>query len=307
MNKLFLFPLLLVFVASCATNKYNNSKSYQPKQSYSTNSSQFVVSDKNYSANDSGNSVVASANKEEVKEFVFSGNQKSTTEKLPKGYRGDNFIQVYNSLSGSVPKKGEFEKTSDYQDRIRILEGKVCAFLQVLDKQKKESIFKYDPDTENLVVMPHTSFLSLYQVKNSYVEFVISGSSANTGNRVGQNAFGARVVVKEYKESFCTVKASNSATLLSATNPKGKDPNFSIKMSPSDAKRHKGSLDILILGVTPSDSLSTYTDSHYIEPKFHSPTEILTMHKGINLKILQIWVFNSLTGEVIEKKIIEDV
>lgn len=264
MNKVFSMMLLFLVVGGCASgNKYNQpvyrGKSFVPQNLAAT------TSPGNYPAASVGTSGgVADIAIDEAKEFNISGNLKSTTGKLPRGYAGDNFNQIYERLAKAIPKKGEFEKESEYQERILSSEGRICVFKQVLDRSKKDSTFKYDPDAEMLVVMPHTSFLSLYQVKNSYVEFVISGSSANTGNRVAQNAFGARVVVKEYREAFCTIKAANTQRLLSATNPKGKDPNFNIKMTVPEAKRHKGNLDVLIIGVTLTGTSPTYTDSHYI-------------------------------------------
>jgi hypothetical protein len=250
------------------------------------------------------------ASTERGNDFVFSGNISSSVDKLPKNYTGDDFIKVYDKLAGVASKKGEYEKTTDYQERVSSQGGKIYAFKQVMDKGKKDYSFKYDPDSEEILVMPHTGYTLGYETKggpDSRIEFVVNEINSNSGNYVGQNSFGAHTVVKKYRSISYMINSLNMKNLINSTNPRGKDPNFTIKMSVSDAKKYKGSLDILIIGITPNDSVQTYSDGRVSNPTISSPKDILWSYKGIHLKILQIWVYNSLTGEVVEKKFIDNI
>jgi len=226
----------------------------------------------------------------------------SIGDKLPPGYKGNNIKNIYERLQQKIPTKGQFEKTEEYEKRVQGVKiNEVYAF-SVEDELKIE----YSPDNENLEVdirllhIQNDDDFTNY-LKNKFIS--VKESSVKATSYVASNAFGAKTVVRKFSGIIYGVYAVNSLR----EDPYWVVPvflNLDVGLKVAEAKKHMNSLKVLLIGVPRlyGDPLKFAFKGKYLaKPTFDDPVEFSYGVRGLNVEIVEIWLYNFKTGNIVKK------
>jgi hypothetical protein len=249
-------------------------------------------------------------------------------EKMPFNYTGTDIARLYALLLKKAPlKKGEFETTTEYEKKVAdAVTGDIYAF-----KMNEQSawgglrIHPYDADAQKLKIDLETTWLSKYTTEDYRASFIIKELDISSESYVGSNAFGATRLVTHYRATQFGIALVNQREFGKSNyddnkyNLNIKTPLTSIRkvtieidMMPDKAKELKENIGVLLL-CQPSLCKSNiksflkegndliFESSDLSEATIDRPSSHLYKRKYINVQILEVWIYDILTGEVLLK------
>lgn len=212
----------------------------------------------------------------------------------------DDAIDVLESMARGEKKwepiKREFEKTEDYEKRLRrelksLYSNKdIFAF-----KISERPAISYDADSEKL-------HMPLYRGSDNN-QFLIKESVNIGSSHRASNAFGATTNVQDATKVSYTLIALNQGALID---------EIAFPFSINEAKKNRNNLDILLVcKVEPFNDLDPQpivkSRYDYNAATFEDPFNFLIIEHKIYMELLAIWIYNSSTGEIYLKKTGEDL
>jgi hypothetical protein len=237
-------------------------------------------------------------------------------ERLPENFLGHDLERIFAAAAERLQlKKDEFESTSDFTERLNKLNEKplygnvqansTLAF--VLSPEYTVLQSTYDADSMTMRAIQPVGEVRKSPGENlSLMKSLPWKKTTSESTYKANNAFGAETVVS--KSQVLTYDIAFSIFNWTwASSVKSIVPNFgdyifedSFKVEKSIAKETKENLRYLVIGRFASPSILTGINS--VKPTFSSPKEVFEAALYVNLDILELWVFNSKTGEVYIKR-----
>ena len=231
----------------------------------------------------------------DVKPFDLS------VDDLPSNYLGHSFFQIYSALRkrGPLLKKGEYESTIDYKNRLAGLSSwpivglvnsnSVVAFSLGPIRQK------YDADL--------TALDMTLEFKGGYLgDLTISwlNSEKQIGSYIGHNAFNraARVRVYRYDEYLLSVKEELTSRIPSFDRAHNAYSS-SIITPPQEAPRMKPYLRALLICRLGNDPVSS--DDSHSPPTISEPSDDYTFTYTLGVVPLAVWFYDISSGRVLAK------
>jgi hypothetical protein len=241
----------------------------------------------------------------------------SDMEKLPVGFRDNDFESIYKILSAHplTKPKGEFESTAAYQNRAAAAEkialgsGYTVAddlyFLYLPRQDTLDFSVVYDADKEmfDIDIRPETSLYDIPKTPNSsgqnYVGFPTRRSEEVAGcSFMGRTILGVSFRVRKYTvtERFFAFDNFRSIDLEGADEEM---LTFKIRRSPSEASLIKPYLGFLLVArlKPPFVGASSWTTT----PKLDDPKAVTRKAQYLTGVIKELWLINMKTGEIYKK------
>lgn len=255
------------------------------------------------------------------------------TERIPIPYLGHDIEQVYNAFDRrkKAERKDEFETTDQYQKRLSgqsseplfgsVGPDAILAFVVSPSSQ-------FDADSQTLTVSLGTSPVwQSVQIDRSRLGVRIKRGETTKQKSIGQNAYGAKVEIEEThakgfelaihnqrsfeKETVLSEYEKESQRRMAEMRAKYNLPAISldmggetvfvqrINMGPTEAKAAKDKIAALILAkpITPNISYGAILR----KATFKDPTEFFHQMYYVDVDLLEIWIYDKLTGELITK------
>jgi len=207
-------------------------------------------------------------------------------ESLPPNYLGHYFPAIFAAVAKrqAASKKGEYETTSDYENRLARLSR-----LPLVGSLRTDSLFAFviGPVSQNYEADGNTLHLSLALTADAqwlHTEKLI-------GSYVGRNAFNRAVRVKAYRYDDY---------LLEIEGYSQPDDTFSasITKGPVDAQKIKPHIRALLLCYSLTGASS---DSDHDPPTVDEPYDEYRFKYTLNIKPVALWFFDSANGTVLAK------
>lgn len=247
---------------------------------------------------------------------AFGQSFSSASTTVPFAFKGNDAKLIAQSLltSSLYKQKDEFETTVAYEARTSNLSAvtlgdgvkgdsqlifKLTEFRRLLDL----SGVTYNADTETLAVTLDVKEFTDVARKSYYNATVALAPSdyTNLGKYTGQNAFGVRIDIT--RSEFIQYRlVINNLKDFPGIKPRtiGYEPwKISIQMPATKARSAKDALGILYFGRLVKPYLGL--DFLNKKPKIDSPSEIRATTYYIYVDLSEVWIFNSLTGEIYSK------
>jgi hypothetical protein len=236
-------------------------------------------------------------------------------DRLPPGYQGHDIETLYQALRKAFPPKGEFETTEEYHKRLQSkhFDG-IYAFRY---DDFGGDIWQYDADKQLITLrIPFQREFKLEMTGDYFAGEVMTTNSIKyyrkqKGSYQAQNAFGVQVTVKRIEVTeygFAVVNSSELTLDPSAdrdvTMMGGKDYVVALTATPKDARILKKTLALLFLcQVKPRTGSPAYIIEERTtkRPTIDSPYEGETIDRLVFVELLQIWVYDTKTGEIYAK------
>jgi hypothetical protein len=233
-----------------------------------------------------------------------------TIEKLPSDYKGYDIEKLYHELENKFPKKDEFETKEAYIKRIQSF-GSNDLYAFGIEKHTISLHSKYDAESQLFeVIITSTQ-------KTEKTVIVTKSSPEGTREYLASNAYGAQIVVKEYrgtqygiglvnKEKFGTGGVKEKELFSFFKFLKGfKEHSIKINLLPDIARSLKENLGILLIcQLRASSDPISYVFKSYLhsKPTFDKPTELSYSQKFVFVNLLEIWVYHTKTGTIFAKE-----
>lgn len=223
-------------------------------------------------------------------------------------------------------EKGEFESTSDYNQRKqesfkqKILDNyhidDVFVFVvPVLTKRKFDSGFKYsyNADTSNvgLYVLPSSSIYDTLngigapdnhtpEISDGFDQFILDSTVVSTSTYQGSNAYGVTATVTKTRFASFGI-AANKIPFLNINRLSSSDKRISSQftMESTKASQELPALKAMIF-VKPNDPYLVYNFS-YIGPELGSPNEFNTQEKFLTGDVIGVIFYSGITGEIFSR------
>lgn len=219
--------------------------------------------------------------------------------KLPPSYKGHDIEHIYMIFFQTLLGKGEFEKTEDYKKRLQAVNLDDVYAFRVTNKDGLN--LKYDPDNELLHLEIDTLTVNQIMPRIEDIDsfIVLKTTSKKISSYVGSNAFGAKKQIKKYDAQKYGVHVLK---MQSQPQPQLYD-SLDFNLSISDAKKYKDNLNALII-CRPyiKDDTLAFVGGYYAEPTFKVPIGISYAVSGINIELLEIWIYDFKTGKILHKE-----
>jgi hypothetical protein len=216
-----------------------------------------------------------------------------TLDHLLPGFAGNDYMAVFKAMA--APKKGEFETTDQYRQRLMALRGeRYYAFLY-------STLLRYNADKQGFTVTVFGDRLKgdAGLLSGDLRAIVVGESSKIVGHYSGSNAYGARVTVSRRVGSELAVVVSGASVFQSSAL--GHD--FFLPMLPQQASGRKASLAFLIVfRPEPHETAGfTMTATDYYAPEISTPIEQTITWKYIFGGDASLWAYDRKTGEILGK------
>jgi hypothetical protein len=133
----------------------------------------------------------------------------TTLDHIPSGFAGNDFMAIFKA--STAPKKGEFETSDQYRQRLMTLRGEhYYAF-------KYQTLLKYDADRQGFSVMVFGDRLKgdAALLPGNTRAIIVGESSKIVGHYIGSNAYGAKVAVSRKVGQELAVAVSGAFMLPS--------------------------------------------------------------------------------------------
>lgn len=249
-------------------------------------------------------------------------------QKIPVPYLGHNIEQVYEGFDKrkKAEHKDEFETTEQYQRRLTEQAGK-----PLFGSVGQDSILafvvspraEYDADKQTLIIsLPTSEVRQSAQIDRSRLAVTIK-IELTKQKSTGQNAYGAKVEIEEMyaksyelaihnKSNFETEKVldenirrmserSDMPKMAASFIEAMKLTSFvqRLKIGPEEAQATKYKLSALIL----AKPIAPYISYGAIlrEATFKDPTEFSSQMYYVDVDLIEIWIYDKLSGEIISK------
>lgn len=211
-------------------------------------------------------------------------------KKSPANFSGTSIQAAFRKFY--VRPKGEFEATSQYEARIKQLPWGIYAFVV----PTRFTDIAYDADGEMLSVVPMAVSPAIGFDRSSDAGIELARENERTRKYAASNALGASIVVEEYAySSFSLITDVDSLPVLT----------YAIPRSRAAALKDQ----VRVLAVVGLDENSFIGPSHEVlkdstgfrhtKPTFDDPTEVTISDHSLRAQVLELWLFNRSTGEVL--------
>ena len=224
-----------------------------------------------------------------------------TQDVLPRGFKGYRCSSIASGIQALSLKKGEFETSDTFANRLAAARAKPIAgsitLGDLLAFVRTDLEPKYDADKQSMMVSLRGG--RQFLARGYYVSLLSEVLARSTREYVGSNAMGARARVTSYESKVCGVVFANVPDKYPGPAWNDFVKPTSVPMQPTEARSLKGRLAAAYIGALEQPFLFDYLE--YIQPTISSPTEVTRRGAGLVLKLLEIWVFDSETGAVLLK------
>jgi hypothetical protein len=232
----------------------------------------------------------------------------------PKGKAAPPDIQRRKAVPSGIPhtddieplvsrliagEKREFETTEQFEARQNSLiqPGKQYAF--VFDSKHDADFTSYDADEAVMTVHLnlHRPFSKDYAA--GYYDVLIKDIVRRTGGYIGQNAFGASVVVESRTEDDFGVEISDEdAERFWQVGTTG-EATCSFPLSIGKAKEMKQNLRVVLVGTVPDGTV--YQDGTLYPATVSSPVELRRHQHYVDFRITEVRIVDSRNGSVVAR------
>lgn len=212
--------------------------------------------------------------------------------KLPPAYKGHDFKKIFLRLS--AVNKDEFEKTVDYEKRLKAINLEDVYALRIFDKDSGLNVaVAYNPDSERFNVKINTSDIFAGPHNFPISPFVALKTTHKFSSYIGTNAFGAKKEIIKDEGAKEGVRIVNNDLSV-----------ISFGMSIKDAKKYRNNVDILLIckPYIDENNILSFTGIQSTEPTFDFPMDTSYSISGINVELLEIWVYDFKTGKILHKE-----
>jgi hypothetical protein len=218
-----------------------------------------------------------------------------SSEKIPY-YNGHDVEAVFQEIKMKIPsdKKEQFETKSSYLARM---EKYKIDFIYAFKRGDHSRHFRvdYNPEKEVFNIRVFSFF---NDSSPTYMYTLRYGPSINKGSYIATNAFGVQVKV--------TVSEDSEYGLAIPNIDKKDGWNIKIKSSPEEAKHIMGNFRLLLIGKNDFYKKSFYEEEvHFYEesrgrstPTLDKPYEITSTDNYLGFKLMEIWLYDYVSGEI---------
>jgi len=234
--------------------------------------------------------------------------------KLNPNFKGHNIVEIQTALRPRLlaRRKREFESTEEYWKRVELLDGKPylgslrlnsrLAFILGSESVRRE----YDADSGVLTVVVKLSGVVEGDNWNtdSYAA-VIQKNDGPTSTYLGQNAYGASTTVVKTQQFFRTVAFVNHSQIGIRGSVSSASLACEIPLDPATARKLKDRLKVVLV----SRLSRPYMTSGVIErrPTLSYPSANEAFHTNLVAELMEIWIYDPLTGTVYFKSDFETI
>lgn len=224
-----------------------------------------------------------------------------TADTLPHGYLGHSCRGFAKKALSLNAKKGEFETSSAYSERIvGLSDTAMIGSTKLSDvvgfvENSPFLVEKYDADREVLSIRGYWGSVVQLVGEKIFLSAMVDSEPVSSRTYAASNAYGKTVQVKSITSDVCGLAFLN----LPYLSPKKKNIEVALSLPPDEAKEAKGSITVMYVG-----KLVAPFTMHYVnrsEPKIDSPTEAIWSGDGLVMELSQIWLFNKSTGRIYQK------
>ncbi|MDP4301976.1 hypothetical protein [Leptothrix discophora] len=217
---------------------------------------------------------------------------------LSPGFTGQSCKNTLAEMRRIAPPRDQFEKTSDYDARIKaslnaanIAGQQLNAPMIFLNGALTKYAIKYDADSETLRVSMETES-ALYSIGTSYAKLrtLIVDRTTKMSEYTGSNAFGATKTITKTENEICGVALTNSRSYW----PDG--DAIQLKASATQARNILQNAGMALeIQLSPP-----YTAYHLsgVSPKIDFPYESTTSGNVLVGQVIRIVLFDKVTGQV---------
>jgi hypothetical protein len=238
-----------------------------------------------------------------------------SVDKLPADYRGHDIIAVYRKVENAVPLKGEFETTEQYKERLKNVPLNDLYAFKI--EPSRAVAFFYDANKQTMDMMIETRPVTIIDPTVKYdtdhrpvmvAGITINSGAATTSSYTGQNAYGAtREVTKSVGADFGIAIEKLPETMIGSSPLAAygmSSISLSFSITPERAKIMKAKLGVLFICTLKSPFRLSF-DRSVTRPTFSDPVDALILHNTLYTALKGIWIYNTESGEVVKKFIIE--
>jgi len=237
-----------------------------------------------------------------------------TAKKLTPNFSGTDIVKLFSILVKKAPlRKGEFESTIDYEQKIeRVITPDIYAFKLDLTSDKfadskdrfgLSGYAKYDPDLQKLKIN-----IDNQNYRDYRTQIIVKEVKHPSSSYIGGNAFGATCLVKRVRATQYIISFDDTVGVS----------NLELIIPRARAKKLKNNIGVLCLCKTslheavPNRDLSysgnalIFENEFYVAPTIDNQMSILYYRKYINVDLLDIWLYNIRSGEILLKEKMND-
>jgi hypothetical protein len=222
------------------------------------------------------------------REFLAAVPFNTKVERLPPNFKGDSMKQLYDTLE-RIPEKSKMESTAAFYDRLEkaVDYNRYYTFVGSISPE-------YDADQQKLS----------FSINNASARG--EARQVQGGSYRASNAYGATVTVsREHYEGF-GIKNFSLPSKCKGKESWQCENEFKHELSggPERARYLQKNLRALYIGLLHfTDQSPSYTSVEVFgqRPTISSPYDDKTVYYLANLWVEQIWLFDSATGEILDK------
>lgn len=222
---------------------------------------------------------------------------------LPKHFKGNDIEAIYKKIDKLVKAqaKGEYETTEEFKNRVnKLLSAPIIGNIYINSQLAfvddftgiYDGKYVYNADTNKLIVNIMNSDRLCWHEGDSFSIDIKDISETET--YTATNGFGAIVKVTMIKGNGYDISGSGCRTI--------NNPKYEFTFKPQIAKKIKDVLAILYV-VNLVEPYILEPSLNYSEPTYPSNHGWSVMNYHLNVKIDEVWLFNSETGEILAKRV----
>ena len=234
----------------------------------------------------------------------------SSVQKLTGNFQGNDPVAILRALlaRSKASQKGEFETTPDYEIRLAKLKqqpylgslhlGSQLGFLLPVVAHEAQ----YDADAKLLKVAIPLAHDGRSRCENGWsstdginCRMLTLIDTSDSSTYVGQNGFGAKLLVVKYEGTRIGLDFETQQTLARQERI-GTAYAMNFLIDRVEAIKMKANLRILILGRL--SNMNFTEDYSKTKPTFDRPVEINTLELRLHLIIREVWFINGITGDI---------
>lgn len=247
-------------------------------------------------------------------------------EKLSPNYNGTDIAKLFLQFSKTaLLRKDEFESTEDFNKKAaQTVSDDIYAFkIQEKLGRGSLSVSSYEADKQQFQIVLATEALDQFEFKDYRASLIVKTVNEQLDSYIGSNAYGATREVTRYTAIQYGLALVNemdfgknkyNITSIKSVLDGVRDINLTIEISPDKAKRLKNNIGVLLL-IKPALHRSRikplhvnqgndliFESSKYLPATIDIPSSHSYNRKFINAEIIEIWIYDIKTGEVILKR-----